>query len=85
MGIIDDDINLKGRIIAGYTVLGGVGNLKDLVSEWRADALVITCLLSPEKQTQVVRIAESLGILVSVWACEERQLGEPSGAWSGGE
>jgi len=85
LGIIDDDINLKGRIIAGYTVLGGVGNLKDLVSEWRADALVITCLLSPEKQTQVVRIAESLGILVSVWACEERQLGEPSGAWSGGE
>ena len=79
LGIIDDDLQLKGRIIAGFTVLGGLENLQVLAAEWRVDALIITCLLSPEKQAQIVRQAESLGILVSVWACEEKQLGSPSG------
>lgn len=75
MGIIDDDLHLKGRIISGYTVLGNLDDLREFVSGLHVDALTITCLLEPEKQAQVVKVAESLGLLVSVWTCEEKQLG----------
>ena len=74
LGIIDDDLHLKGRIIAGYTVLGGLHDLPELISKWHADALVITCLLDPKKQKRVAEKVESLGLLVSVWQCEEKQL-----------
>ena len=75
LGIIDDDIHLKGRMIASYTVLGSFDDFQTLVSRLRVDALIITCLVEPERQAQIERLAESLGILVSVWTCEERQLG----------
>ena len=74
LGVIDDDIHLKGRIIAGYPVLGGLGELNDLVRKFRVDAVVITSLLEPEKQKRIVRQAEETGFMVSVWACEERPL-----------
>ena len=74
VGIIDDDLLLKGRIIAGFPVLGELNELKDLVSQYRVDALVITCVLRPEKQAQVVQLAEELGVLAFVWACEEKPL-----------
>jgi UDP-N-acetylmuramyl pentapeptide phosphotransferase/UDP-N-acetylglucosamine-1-phosphate transferase len=74
LGIIDDDIHLKGRIIAGYTVLGGIQDLRDLVLKWRVDGLVITCVLSPEKRSEVLRLCESMGVLVSLFECVERPL-----------
>jgi UDP-N-acetylmuramyl pentapeptide phosphotransferase/UDP-N-acetylglucosamine-1-phosphate transferase len=74
MGVLDDDLNLKGRIIAGYTVLGGGADLDKLIREWKIDILVITCVLAPEKQKRIVKRAKDLGVRVSVWACEERTL-----------
>ena len=83
LGIIDDDLHLKGRIIAGYTVLGGLEDLRNLISSCQIDALVITCLLETEKQARVVQMVESMGVLVSVWSCEEKPLGSPSGTCFG--
>lgn len=74
LGIIDDDLHLKGRIIAGYTVFGGFHDLPDLVAKWHVDALVITCLMDPKKQKRIAEKAEALGLLVSVWQCEEKRL-----------
>ncbi|MEI7899398.1 MAG: hypothetical protein WCK89_04040 [bacterium] len=75
MGIVDDDIYLKGRIIAGYAVLGSSEDLDELVQKWKIDAVVITCLPTPGKQAQFIQKAEALSVRVSVWACEEKPLG----------
>lgn len=74
LGILDDDVNLRGRIIAGYTVLGGFGELQELVAKWRVDAVVITCLLDSERESRIVQAAESAGVAVSKWVCDEKAL-----------
>ena len=77
MGIIDDDIPLKGRIIAGHRVLGGVDGIAEWVTKYRIDGIIITCLMKPEKEAQVVTVFEDLGVRVSVWACDEKILADP--------
>ena len=77
-GIIDDDLYLRGRIIAGHSVLGGREELAQLVLEYRIDGVIITCLMEPEKRTQVAAELEKMGVLVSVWACDEKVLADPN-------
>jgi FlaA1/EpsC-like NDP-sugar epimerase len=77
MGIIDDDIPLKGRIIAGHRVLGGMDSVAEWVTKYRIDGITITCLMEPEKEEQVVSTFEKLGVRVSVWACDEKVLADP--------
>jgi UDP-N-acetylmuramyl pentapeptide phosphotransferase/UDP-N-acetylglucosamine-1-phosphate transferase len=74
LGVIDDDIHLKGRIIAGHVVLGSGEDLEELAREWKIDSLIITSLLAPDKQAKIVKRATALGLRVSVWVCEERSL-----------
>jgi UDP-N-acetylmuramyl pentapeptide phosphotransferase/UDP-N-acetylglucosamine-1-phosphate transferase len=76
MGIIDDDLNLKGRIIAGHTVFGGMRNVLPAIAKHRIDGVVITCVMEPKMQARVVKAFEKLGVLVSVWACDEKLLSE---------
>ena len=77
MGIIDDDIPLKGRIIAGHRVLGGIDGIAEWVTKYRIDGIIITCLMKPEKEAQVVAALEKMGVRVSVWACDEKILANP--------
>jgi hypothetical protein len=84
VGVIDDDMHLKGRMIAGYSVLGTVDELENLAKAWRVDSLVITCLLDPERQEQIVRRAEAMGVRTSLWVSEERPVGRPRTAGEGG-
>ena len=74
VGVIDDDIDLRGRIIAGYRVLGGFEQVGDWLSRQRVDGVLITCLMDEEKQAHVVRLFCKMGLKVTVWACEERPL-----------
>jgi len=76
IGIVDDDLHLKGRIIAGHTVFGGFSEISDLIAAHRIDGVIITCLMPPEKQALVVRTLENVGVLVSIWACDEKSLSE---------
>ena len=78
-GVIDDDIHLRGRIIAGHNVLGGIDEIARLVPQYRIDGVIITCLMEPEKQVQVTAALEKMGVLVSVWACDEKVLTDPNG------
>jgi hypothetical protein len=79
IGIIDDDLHLKGRNVAGYTVLGGFQDVGEWVVKHRISAMIITCQLPPERQMQVVDTMKKLGVRVSVWACEEVLLADPRG------
>ena len=77
MGILDDDIHLKGRIISGYTVFGGMAEIEELIVGQRVDGVIITCLMEPEKRAELVKVLEKIGVLVSVWACDEVVLADP--------
>lgn len=74
VGVLDDDINLRGGIVAGYKVLGVFDELPALTRAYKADALVITCDMAEDKQRQVARQARELGLKVSVWSCTEHPL-----------
>lgn len=77
IGIIDDDLQLKGRVIAGHTVFGGRCEIGDIVREHQIDGVIITCLMNPEKRAAVVAELKALGVWVSVWACDEHPLHDP--------
>lgn len=77
IGIMDDDILLKGRIIAGFTVLGQSDQLDELLERYPVDEIVITCLLPPERLRQVVEVAWGRGKQVAVWSCAEEILAQP--------
>ncbi len=77
VGIIDDDLHLRGRTIAGHEVLGGFQDIGEWVVTHQINGLVITSLLPPERQAQVVKRMKELGVKVSVWACEEVILVDP--------
>jgi hypothetical protein len=85
VGVIDDDLHLKGRIISGYSVLGTEEELEHLVKSCHIDALIITCLLDQERQKQLVSRAAALGVRVSLWVSEERLLSQAGTAGHTGE
>lgn len=74
VGVIDDDINLRGRIIAGHRVIGGFDRLGEWLAQQRVDGVIITCLMDEKKQAHVARVLGKTGLRVTVWACEEKTL-----------
>ena len=74
LGVIDDDINLAGRIVAGHRVIGGLGNLKEWMAGQRVDGVIITCLMDPEKRKSLTRELVEMRLNVLIWDCEEKLL-----------
>lgn len=77
VGIVDDDIHLKGRIISGYRVIGGEDVLPGMAEQLHVDGIIITCVMTPEKQQTFVRKMAAANVRVSIWMCEEYMLSEP--------
>jgi UDP-N-acetylmuramyl pentapeptide phosphotransferase/UDP-N-acetylglucosamine-1-phosphate transferase len=77
IGIVDDDLHLKGRSIAGYTVFGAFRDIESWVTAHKINGLIITCVLPPHQQARVVARMKELGVKVSVWACDEVVLTAP--------
>lgn len=80
IGIIDDDINLRGRIISGHRVIGGFDRLDEWLPQQQVDGVIITCLMDEAKQAHVVRVLSEAGLCVLLWACEEKLLCEAEAA-----
>jgi UDP-N-acetylmuramyl pentapeptide phosphotransferase/UDP-N-acetylglucosamine-1-phosphate transferase len=76
IGVIDDDLNLRGRIISGHRVIGGFDRLNEWLLQQQVDGVIITCLMDEEKQARVVRVLSEAGLRVLLWACEEKLLCE---------
>jgi FlaA1/EpsC-like NDP-sugar epimerase len=76
IGVIDDDINLHGRIISGHRVVGGFDRMSEWLPQQRVDGVIITCLMDEEKQAHVARVLSEAGLRVLLWACEEKLLCE---------
>jgi len=48
VGLVDDNVYLKGRYIGGLKILGTLNDIPKLVNEYNADAVVIACDVTDE-------------------------------------
>ena len=74
VGLVDDDILLRGKIIGGIRVDGPHMDARRIVAETRANAVVIACELPPERLRTVVETFKSCGVKVSHFNFSEQPL-----------
>ncbi len=74
VGIIDDDILLRGRYVGGIRIDGPHMDAKRIVAETRADSVVIACELPPERYRIVVATFKACGVKVSYFGFSETEL-----------
>ena len=74
VGIVDDDILLRGKHIGGIRIDGPHMDAKRIVDETRADSVVIACELSPERFHAIVDTFKQCGVKVSHFSFFEKEL-----------
>lgn len=70
VGWIDDDDNLRERLVYGYHVLGSGAELESLVTEHRVRRLVLTVDIPDEIMQKARSLAESSGLELCRWRPE---------------
>ena len=73
-GVLDDDINLRGRLVLGHPVLGTFDKLPEVVARHRIGLVIITANLSDERRDFLVALARQAGVALLEWAPVERKL-----------
>ena len=74
VGLLDDDPLLVGRYIGGLRVYGPLHTAAKAVAELKADEIVITCQVSPERAAEIAAYLKPIGVSVSIWSCAEEKL-----------
>ena len=69
VALIDDNPHLRGRIVHGQKVLGGIDEIDEVVRVYKPDTLVITALLEPQNRILALDAAKRLGLAVLEWRC----------------
>ena len=74
VGLLDDDVCLRGRYIGGIKVLGTINQAPELIMEHNVDAVVVACEM-PDSWMRVVRqILEPTGVKVTMFSFSENSL-----------
>jgi len=71
VGLLDDDILLRGLYVGGQRVEGTLTEAKEVIARLRVDAVVIACVLDSERLDVARRTFAEAGVKVTVWKCEE--------------
>ena len=74
VGLVDDDILLRGKYIGGIMIDGPHLDAKRIVDAAKADSVVIACELSPERMKAVVESFKACGVKVSYFTFTENAL-----------
>jgi UDP-N-acetylmuramyl pentapeptide phosphotransferase/UDP-N-acetylglucosamine-1-phosphate transferase len=74
VGVLDDDINLRGRVVYGIPTMGTLEDLPAAAAESRATCVLITTSLSPERRRRAAELAAAAGLPVFEWRLEEAPL-----------
>lgn len=74
VGVLDDNINLRGRLVLGHPVLGTFDDLPDMVVRHRIGAVIITSQLSDERREDLMSLARQAGVSLLEWSHVERKL-----------
>ena len=74
VGLLDDDILLRGHRIGGIRVCGSLSSAKTVIRALRADTVVIACQLTPARLRLAKKVFAEAGVRVTLWSCEEKEL-----------
>ena len=72
VGLLDDDILLRGHYIGGCRVLGTLEDVPEVVNALNVDAVVITFDITEERLEEVRRVLKPTGVKVSIFSFGER-------------
>ena len=74
VGMLDDDVCLRGRYIGGIKVLGTINQAPEIITEVNADAVVVACQVSEQWMRVVRKLLEPTGVKISVFSFSETPL-----------
>lgn len=74
VGIVDDDILLRGHYIGGLKVWGTLSQAPDIVNLLNADSFVIACELSAERLNVVRKLLAPTGVRISRFQLTEEPI-----------
>jgi len=74
VGLLDDDILLRGEYIGGQRIHGSLADAPAVIRKLRIDAVVIACVLSPERLAEVRRVLASCGVKVTYFTFSEKEI-----------
>jgi UDP-N-acetylmuramyl pentapeptide phosphotransferase/UDP-N-acetylglucosamine-1-phosphate transferase len=67
IGIIDDDLDLRRRVLKHVEILGTLNAVSEVLEHQPIDEIVVTCDLTPGRKQQLEKLAEAHNIKVSLW------------------
>ena len=74
VGIIDDDLLLRGHYIGGIRVYGTLMEAAEIINRVNADTVVIACEISPEWMKIVRDTLAPTGVKVSLFTIKETEV-----------
>ena len=73
VGIIDDDLLLRGQFIGGIQILGTLIQAPDIIRRLQVDSVVVTCKLTSERQKVVRKILAPTGVKITIFSFSETE------------
>ena len=74
VGLLDDDLLLRGQYIGGVRVLGSLREAPEIVNRVNADAVVIACDISDEWLKIVCETLAPTGVKITHFTFSERKV-----------
>ena len=71
VGIVDDDIFLKGKYIGGVRIYGTINDAPEIINALNVDAVVIACVVSDEWLKVVKQVLAPTGVKVTRFSFSE--------------
>ncbi len=71
VGILDDDILLRGQQIGGVRIEGSLMEAPAIINRLNVDAVVIACVVSPEWMKVIRQTLEPTGVKISLFSFSE--------------
>jgi UDP-GlcNAc:undecaprenyl-phosphate/decaprenyl-phosphate GlcNAc-1-phosphate transferase len=77
IGMIDDDVNLKGRYVHGYKVFGGFGEVESIMTNHHVTDIVVTIELDQKHLDALLALAASKQLRLTQWSTQSRTISAP--------
>ncbi len=74
VGLLDDDILLRGQYIGGMQILGTLAQAPEIIRTTGADAVVIACEISDEWLEVVRQTLAPTGVKVTLFSFSEKEI-----------
>ena len=74
VGVLDDDVNLRGRLVQGHPVLGTFEELPAVAAKHRINLVVLTAGLTPQRRELLIALAKEAGLPLTEWSHVENRL-----------